>query len=183
MIDIGAGLGDFAISVALHHPNRQIYAFEPFSESFRLLEDNMALNQITNVRALPYAVGSTSGPMSLDTSTGTPVEYLATSAANSTEDHTPNQVHALSLEEVFEDLGLSHCDFLKVDWEGCEFDIFLKASSETLERISHICPEYHNGISGHSYDELVTFFEKHGLCVKVHFNPVHRHLGFLYAYR
>lgn len=183
VIDIGAGLGDFAISIALQHPDCQIYAFEPFSESFRLLEENLALNQITNVRALPYAVGSTAGSMYLDTSTGVPVKFQATTAPSPTDDHQAKHVHALSLTEVFEELELSHCDFLKVDCEGCEFDIFMEASSETLERISHICLEYHEGISGHSYDELVTFFEKHGLRVKVHFNPVHRHLGFLYAHR
>jgi FkbM family methyltransferase len=183
VIDIGAGLGDFAISVALRNPNCQIYAFEPFSESFSLLEENLALNRITNVRPLPHAVGSTAGPMYLDTSTGAPVKYQTVTTPTSTDDLGSKQVQALTLAEVFEELELSHCDFLKVDCEGCEFDVFMKTDRQTIERISHICLEYHDGISGHSHGELVTFFEKHGLSVKVHHNPVHPHLGFLYAHR
>ena len=37
IVDVGAGLGDFCISVARAHPSSTIYAYEPFPESFALL--------------------------------------------------------------------------------------------------------------------------------------------------
>ncbi|TMB58477.1 MAG: hypothetical protein E6J56_02750 [Deltaproteobacteria bacterium] len=39
VIDIGAGMGDFAISVALRCPKSIVYAFEPFPESFAKLNE------------------------------------------------------------------------------------------------------------------------------------------------
>lgn len=33
IIDIGAGLGDFAILTANEHPNSQVYAYEPYLKS------------------------------------------------------------------------------------------------------------------------------------------------------
>src|SRR5438876_454532 len=48
VIDIGAGMGDFAISVALRCPNSTVYAFEPFPESIAKLNDHRELNGTTN---------------------------------------------------------------------------------------------------------------------------------------
>src|SRR4030042_325499 len=39
IIDIGAGLGDFSVCAAWRHPQRKIAAFEPFRESFDLLQE------------------------------------------------------------------------------------------------------------------------------------------------
>ncbi|HDQ74232.1 MAG TPA: FkbM family methyltransferase [Chloroflexi bacterium] len=183
VIDIGAGLGDFAVSVAREHPTSLVYAYEPFLDSFDLLQGNIALNQASNVRSFPYAIGANSGVMHLDTTTGIAVQHSTAKALASLEARSPIQVASRSLDAVFEEEQLSHCDFLKVDCEGGEYDIFFRASDVTLSKITHICLEYHDGVTQYAHDDLMVFFERKGFSVQVHPNPVHHHLGFLYASR
>ncbi len=137
VIDIGAGLGDFAITVAREHPNSVVYAYEPFPESFALLQENIRLNRVSNVRAFPYAVGERSEPMCLETTTGIAVQH--STARTSTISHPDTvQVPGLSLADVLEKERIPQCDFLKVDCEGAEYDIFLHTGAETLRKIKHI---------------------------------------------
>jgi len=180
-VDIGAGIGEFAILVAKEHPSCQVYAFEPFPESLGLLQENLRLNMVDNVMAFQVAVGSKSGKMLLAT-TGEAVQYTTTRCAtlNGT---TVIEVQGLSLDEMFQSNGIERCDFLKMDCEGCEFEVLLNSSTMVLERINHICLEYHNGFTEFSHMDLVNHLQRNGFQVKITANPVHSHLGFLYARR
>jgi FkbM family methyltransferase len=182
IVDIGAGLGDFAICAARAHPRSQIYAYEPFPESFKLLRENIALNEATNISSFPYAIGAQSGIMHLDTTAGAAVQHSTVkSSVSSAEASSTIQVAGFSLDDMLKEQEISHCDFLKVDCEGGEFDIFFNTSNETLAKIANICLEYHNGVTRYSHVDLMDFFTRNGFRVSMHSNPAHRHLGFLYA--
>lgn len=56
-LDIGAGFGAFAVPFAVTFPGWQIYCFEPDAISFAVLCRNIARNGLSNVIALPFAVG------------------------------------------------------------------------------------------------------------------------------
>lgn len=182
VIDIGAGLGDFTITVAREHPNSVVYAYEPFPESFALLQENIKLNQVSNVRAFPYAVGKRSEPMRLDTTTRIAVQYSTARIATSPNPETV-QVPGQSLADIFFIERLSQCDFLKVDCEGAEYDIFLYTNEETLRKIRRVCLEYHDGVTAFSHTDLIRLFKENGFQVKIHPNPAHSNLGLLYASR
>jgi hypothetical protein len=79
--------------------------------------------------------------------------------------------------------GISHCDLLKVDCEGGEYDIFFHTPADTLRRIQRISMEYHDDCTPHSHGELADFLTQHGFTVTLRDNPVHRHIGFLTALR
>lgn len=179
IIDIGAGLGDFAISVAYEHPNCQVYAYEPFPESYRLLDKNIKLNSIRNVIAAPIAIGARSGEMTLFT-TGAAVQHTTTNTSSTAAAVT---IQGLCLDDVFEVNALSVCDFLKMDCEGGEFDILLHASEATLKKIRNICLEYHDGATEFSHTDLVNYLWQRGFQVETFPNPVHSRLGFLYAHQ
>jgi methyltransferase FkbM-like protein len=57
VVDIGAGIGEFALVVALRHPEASVLAFEPDETSFRALEANIAANGAVNVEAHRLAIG------------------------------------------------------------------------------------------------------------------------------
>jgi FkbM family methyltransferase len=177
VIDIGAGIGDFAVSVAYEHPNCRIYAYEPFPESYRLLVENIRLNSVNNVTAFSLAVGAQTGIMTLF-ATGAAVQHSTANTSNSVE---AISVQGLSLDDVFETNALVLCDFLKIDCEGGEFDIIFNASTTTLKKIRNISLEYHNGVTKFSHTDLVTYLQQRGFKVKTVPNPVHSNLGFLYA--
>ena len=181
VVDIGAGLGDFTIRAARAFPGCRVFAFEPFAESFRLLEQNLALNGVSGVQALPVAIGARSGPMTLGTATGVAVQH-STAAAGVREDPTAAiRVDGLSLDDAFRKLDISRCDLLKVDCEGGEYDIFFHAAPATLKKIHRIAMEYHDGVTEHSHAELVDFLSRHGFTVRIRPNPVHANIGMLYA--
>ena len=178
VVDIGAGLGDFTLAVAYAHPHCQVYAYEPFPESYALLEENVSLNAIGKVKAFPIAVGAYSGDMTL-LETGAAVQHTTTRA---TVPSGGISVAAVCLDEVLVDNAILQCDFLKIDCEGGEFDILFNVSDATLNKIKHICLEYHNGVTEFSHTDLVDYLQGKGFQVQVIPNPVHRDLGFLYAH-
>jgi FkbM family methyltransferase len=182
IIDIGAGLGDFTIFAATKNPHGVVYAFEPFPESFSLLQNNLALNGINNVKSFPRAVGAASGQLTL-TPLGAAVQHTTVAGNQAQAGSELLTVDALSLEELFRSNGIVRCDYLKLDCEGSEFDILLNAGEETLACIQHICLEYHNHVTRYSDVNLVRHLQQHRFQVHTTPNPVHAHLGFLYAYR
>lgn len=179
IMDIGAGLGDFAISVAYEHPRCQVYAYEPFLESYELLKENITLNSTNNVIAAPIAVGAHSGEMTLF-ATGAAVQHTTTDTSSLVESIS---IQGLCLDDVFEVNAIAVCDFLKMDCEGGEFDILFNTSETTLKKVKNICLEYHNGVTKFSHTDLINYLQNSGFQVETIPNPVHNHLGFLYAHK
>jgi FkbM family methyltransferase len=179
MVDIGAGLGDFSIHFAHRYPSARVFAYEPFQESFILLEGNLALNRVTNVSPCRQAVGARTGILNLQTTTGIAVQHSTASTAG----ESFLRVDAVSLDDVFRQQGIARCDLLKVDCEGGEYDIFLHATDDTIVRIQRVAMEYHDGLTDHTHVELVDLFTRHGFAVRTQPNPVHRNIGMLYANR
>jgi FkbM family methyltransferase len=180
VIDIGAGIGDFSLYAALGHPTNKVYAFEPFPESFGLLEKNLQLNRATNVHPFPEAIGGRTGELALDISSGEPLQY---STQGAVDEGTRLTVPCLSLKDAFERLSLAHCNLLKLDCEGAEYDILFKAPASILSRIDHIVMEYHDGVVPANHRDMVEFLISQGFRVRTKPNPVHAHLGFLHGVR
>jgi FkbM family methyltransferase len=182
IIDVGAGIGDFAVFAAYRHSRSSVYAYEPFPQSFALLEENIRLNSVQNIVPVAAAVAVDAGIMTLYT-TGAAVQH--TTIANADRNVAPAvvEVQAVSLDELFEKNGISHCHFLKIDCEGCEFDILLNADQALLKKIDHICLEYHDGFTVHTHTDLTAHLQQNGFQVRVTPNPAHGYLGLLYASR
>jgi len=178
IVDVGAGIGDFAILAARVSPRNRVFAFEPFPESLALCLENLRLNGVTNVVPLAQAIGGASGALTLDLSAPEPVQIgTAQDAAEQTV-----TVPALSLAEALAQLPIERCDLLKLDCEGAEFPILLQAPERTLRQIDRIVMEVHDSPE-HRRQELVDLLTRAGFQVRTASNPVHRHLGFLYAGR
>jgi len=183
VVDIGAGLGDFAILIARENPRSRVYAYEPFPESYRLFQENVALNGVQNVYAFQAAIGARREKLKLVTK-GEAVQYTTTKGRCSEELGNPSlEVEGITLDDAFETNRIEHCDFLKMDCEGCEFEVLFGASGTTLEKISRICLEYHDGFTQYTLADLINHLQRSGFRTKVTPNPVHSYLGLLYAYR
>jgi FkbM family methyltransferase len=178
IIDIGAGLGDFTAYAALRSPNGRVLAYEPFPESFALLQQNVALNNLRNVAAEPCAIADKPGSLALNIGMGEAVQHSTTQAGATTI-----EVQAITLQQVFDEHGLDRCDFLKMDIEGGEYAILRSVAAELLKRVQRIALEYHDNTSAGQHAELVQFLQSHGFQVQVQPNLVHDYLGYLYAMR
>ncbi|KAB8228165.1 S-adenosyl-L-methionine-dependent methyltransferase [Aspergillus alliaceus] len=58
IVDAGANIGLFSLYMKEKHPLARILAFEPAPESFETLKKNLALHNVSDVVAYPYALGT-----------------------------------------------------------------------------------------------------------------------------
>lgn len=185
IIDVGAGIGEYTLFAAHKCPAAQVFAFEPFHESFKLLKTNLALNQVNNVQAYEMAVWSKAGYLMLDSAPGEPSQFISSEVdAHPQDDENENfLVPSISLADVFSLLDLERCDLLKLDCEGAEYPILLNAPPEVLDKIDRIILEYHDNVTDDTHQSIVEFLSAQGYQVQITPNYVHTYLGYLYAQR
>lgn len=89
-----------------------------------------------------------------------------------------------SLKNLFRLLKIERCNFLKVDCEGCEYQIFADAQ-DSLKKIEHIVMEVHlfDKQMVDKFAKLREMLKSNGFSVVEKENPVHAYLKFLYASR
>ena len=67
-LDIGSNIGIYSILMAKNHSNLTIHAFEPHTDAFKRLKENVKLNNFTNKITLHnYALSSKNGDSFLET--------------------------------------------------------------------------------------------------------------------
>jgi FkbM family methyltransferase len=177
VVDIGAGLGDFTVLAAKACPEGLVHAYEPLSQSYRLLVHNLAINHIDWVICFEEVAGRAGQRLR-------PADHAKEAVSTSfVERGGASSVPAVDLSEILDRLPDSECDLMKIDCEGCEFELLLNAGRDQLSRIRRITIEAHDGYFGHSTTELISHLEKNGFLVRREPNPVHSYLSILYAER
>jgi len=84
----------------------------------------------------------------------------------------------LTLEQLFAEMNLEHCDLLKIDCEGGEYEILLSTESRVLERVSTIVCEYHP-VKDHDPKQIIDRLSACGFKVESDNSPI----GFILAMR
>jgi FkbM family methyltransferase len=183
VLDIGAGIGDYAIHAAYGKPNVQVYAFEPFPGSFALMRENFALNKMNHVHTFQQAVWRKTGQLRLDIASGEPLKFSSHNPHTSVEGDQGLSVDAISLESALSKLKITRLDLLKMDCEGAEYEILLNTPPEKLLLVERIIMEYHDLDVQQSHPVLVDFLGRQGYKVTCRENIVHADIGYLYAER
>lgn len=185
VIDIGANIGAFSVYSGSIAKKGKIYCFEPEKENFNLLKENIKLNGLSNIKAFNLAVGSKEEINQLflsESSSEHSVCFPAKATGKSVS------VNFISLEKIFNDNCLSYCDFMKIDCEGCEYDVLFSAPKKILEKIKYIALEFHDFKESYRYLELKEHLEKNGFKVilslhkELYVKPFYK-LGIIYAER
>ena len=183
ILDIGGGIGDFSIYAAKQFPKTSVYTYEPTPESFRLLEENLRINNVENVIPYKKAIWSTDGKLTLDISEGEPIQYKSKQIEkHNHHNKSAIEIESISLENALNSTGVAICNLLKIDCEGAEYEILFNAPEETLERIERIVMEYHDSLDG-NHQQIFDFLTDKGFGVQIYPNFVHHNLGYLYASR
>lgn len=151
VIDIGAHIGTFSILAS--SLGALVYSYEPCSDNFDLLKQNIELNKST---VYPHKLGvmEKQGKRTLyieDYNFGGTNFYN-----NSTGHRCLKQEEALciTLEDVYEQENLTHCDFLKVDCQGAEAEVL--RSFPYIKTLRRVALEY-DGLD--NFHELITIFK------------------------
>jgi FkbM family methyltransferase len=150
IIDIGANAGLFTLFAASRFPGAEILSFEPIPSNFTLLERNVGLNRgKCTVSPHQKAVAGQSGhvTMAFDgadpffTSSSIVREGLSTGY----DDKRLIEVPCTTLPAMFDEHQIEHCDFLKMDCEGAEYEIILTCPEDYLMRVRQFAIEVHQG--------------------------------------
>ena len=138
VVDIGAHIGAFSVLAA--EKGAHVYAFEPIPTSFWFLAKNV---EPYDVRAENLAVYDKSGAITLFASEGGSegASIVPPEATGAVERVT---AEATTLERIFWEHNIEHCDFLKMDCEGSEVRILRATPGEVFKRIKNIGMEYHD---------------------------------------
>lgn len=182
IIDVGAGVGDYTLYAAQVQPDSQVFAFEPYPQSFSLMQENLRLNRASNVQSFDKAIGAASGELVLDLAGGEPLQFQSVSKQAVAMEKSLS-VDALSLADAFAMLEVESCDLLKLDCEGAEYAILFDTPRPVLSQVQRIVMEYHDNVVEYTHDDLARFLIEQGFQVETFPNPVHSYLGYLRAAR
>jgi FkbM family methyltransferase len=139
VVDIGAHIGVFAVQASASSDT--VICYEPHPRNFGLLQKNIVINALSNVKALRQAVSDVRGIKRLWVSekksyghTFYPSKDRAFMSAI--------DVESVTLADVLSSNGLDHIDFLKMHCEGAELDILTHTPQDVLDRIGAIVVKY-----------------------------------------
>jgi FkbM family methyltransferase len=127
VFDVGAYVGIFAMSAAIGAPDRQVHAFEPVPESFARLNENLRANRLTNVRAVPAAVGAIDGEITLHVPDGVWLPSHSSTKEDFRTGTRPVPVAVTTLDRYAKERGLERVDLMKIDTEGNEDEVLAGA--------------------------------------------------------
>jgi FkbM family methyltransferase len=136
VVDVGANVGVFSLFAS--RVAALVYALEPASSNFSRLISNISKAQ--NIVPLNLACAAQDGRMTLALG----VDAVTCSLKTIPLAGRKETVEVVSLSTLFERYNIRHCDFLKLDCEGSEFDIILQSDPSVFEQVNCIVMEYHD---------------------------------------
>ena len=142
VVDLGGNVGLFSARVAPEAD--RVVVCEPVPFNFSQLERNTGAFE--NVVAVPAAVAGESGTLRIFS----PREEKRSGAFSAHLDPESGdgsvacEAKAVTLDELFAQEGITHCDLLKLDVEGSEYGVLATLSDTGWECIQRIHGEYHN---------------------------------------
>lgn len=158
VIDIGASMGVFSLRCAKER-GCTVYAYEPCSHSFKLLSENINLNNMQNkIKAFKIAIGARNevrkfyyNPNHPGNSSLYPHEAIC----------EEELVNCNTIKSIYEDNNVLHCDALKIDCEEAEREIFTEESKLFFKCTDYVALEWHS-YDGHIYGD---YLEKLGFSI------------------
>ncbi len=137
IVDLGANIGSATIALARKHPAARFVCVEPAAETRTILEANLSRNGIP-AEVFGVAVVGHSGRYRLETGRHPGMNRVST-------DHA-GEIDGITLAELLDRACVQTVDFLKIDIEGAERELFETASSWGL-RVRTLVAELHDGFS------------------------------------
>jgi len=121
VIDVGAWVGDFSAYSA--NKGAEVYAFEPVSTIFTLLEQTAELNKPRKIFPIKKALSDKSGETSITINDGN------SSIVRENNNCESEQISLTTLDSFITENNIKKVDFIKADIEGAERDMLRGATN------------------------------------------------------
>jgi FkbM family methyltransferase len=150
VLDIGANKGFFTLN-ALQKGASKVYSVEPVKHSYEQIKK--LLGDFPNVELINKAIGETNGTVSMFVD----LDASATNCVTTYGDMFGRESNSVEVESVnintlIEQIN-TDIDYMKVDCEGSEFELFETISEKNLRNIGKLAIETHG-------DEIDNFVHK-----------------------
>jgi FkbM family methyltransferase len=146
ILDVGAYNGDSAIHFAKSGA-AFVIGLEPDPQNYELAVENLRLNRLEDqVKLFNLALSPTPGESVL--SINSPAPNISRVEKKGTKNSEALSVATTSLKELVDYLrylGHGQIDVMKMNCEGCEYDIIANLPPEILESMQAIILEFHEG--------------------------------------
>jgi FkbM family methyltransferase len=167
IVDIGAHIGAFSTQIAqLLSDRARIFSFEPEPGNFQLLQQNIELNGLTQVRSFNQAVADKPGTAKL---------FLSSDNTGGHRLHLPDPsaqksvtVTVTTLPEILVMSG--PIDVLKVDVEGSEHSVLMPFGPLLIDSVKHLIVEAGGSAKGDG-NTLLTFLKNLGFVCESQGDP------------
>ncbi len=148
VVDVGANYGFFSLFAWSQKASR-VVAVEPFPPTYECLRQNT--QKFSSIQTLPVAVGAKSARGTMYPSRVSGSNFLTQNESwvEGSENIKPVnatrfEVQILTWPEILEQGQITKIDFLKVDCEGGEVDLFQNMASQHWDMLSKIAVEFHS---------------------------------------
>ena len=139
IFDIGGNFGWYAIHIAKKFPRSDIFSFEPITSTFKSLNYNVLLNQLTNVKTFNYGLSDEEGIFDFYFDPELSVNASLANVSNKKNIQSVEcTVKKLDAIPGFKDLKI---DFIKCDVEGAELPAFKGAEKSIRKNLPVIFTE------------------------------------------
>lgn len=154
IVDVGANVGIFTLYAAHKAPAAEIFAVEPFPDTFERLNETIRANHLeSHVTAIRCAVTSSAGSVSMDDAQGVPSQYRAVLSAiptmlNANHKKTDQPARSLvvptvTLSGLLDRLQRDTIDVLKMNIHGNEYEVLLPSPDSALTQFGRLLVQYH----------------------------------------
>jgi len=143
MMDAGANIGLTSLYFKAHFPHMQIITLEPAESTFNRLTQNILINNYTNVINIKKGLWGKSTKLKADRSFRDGQDWsFRLVEARPTEQ---TLFESTCVQDIISDYSLLKIDFLKMDIEGGEDDVFSNNSNiNWLDKVAVIAIEIHD---------------------------------------
>jgi FkbM family methyltransferase len=131
IFDIGANIGWYAITIARKFPNSKIFSFEPIPYIYKLLNENIQLNEIKNIESCNYGLSDAVGTFIFYLDPSLSVNASLANVSNNDKINTVN-CSVKKLDDFTTENNII-IDFIKCDVEGAEKLVFT-GGIETIKK-------------------------------------------------
>lgn len=152
-LDIGSNIGTHTIYLSDYF--KEVYAFEPQKNIFKILELNVKLNNSTNIITHNFGLGDVNKNEKMES-------YDVNSLVNQGAigiDKTGNSNGETINIKILDEMNLDNIKFIKIDVEGYEYNV-LKGAKKTIEKSRPIIIIEINYKSIKDYFNILNFFNE-----------------------
>lgn len=166
IIDIGANVGYFSFFVLSKFPQATLHSFEPFPPNAKLLKKYRKQHPQLDLNIHEKAVSGKPGQISLGYDGNDEFSTSASQMEIAGQGETID-VECITLPDFIAQHKITRIDWLKVDCEGAEYDIFRQGADEFLPIVQAVTLETHDSeVPGEDLESLKELLVKHGFQVR-----------------